>query len=88
MQNLRQLSSSELGQLLHCVSSLIALRGALPTDLYIKLDTYRADLMAEEEDRPRRHINGHADNGHCECVCTVEPRPGLVAADAGFLSFR
>jgi hypothetical protein len=86
MQNLRQLSGSELGQLLHCVSGLIAMRGALPTDLYIKLDTYRADLLAEEEDRPGRHINGQAGHGHCECVCTVEPRPGLVGADAGFLS--
>jgi hypothetical protein len=86
MQNLRQLNRSELGQLLHCVSGLIAMRGALPTELYIKLDTYRADLLAEEEDRPGRHANGHAHADRCECVCTVEPRPGLVGADAGFLS--
>jgi hypothetical protein len=85
MQNLRQLSGPELGQLLHCVSGLIAMRGALPTDLYIKLDTYRADLLAEKEDRPGP-IGRQASNGHCQCVCTVEPRPGLVGADTGFLS--
>lgn len=87
MQNLRQLSGPELGQLLHCVSGLIAMRGALPTDLYIKLDTYRADLLAEQEDRPGRHISHQDGNGRCQCVCTVEPRPGLVGADTGFLSF-
>jgi hypothetical protein len=87
MQNLRQLTGTELAQVLHCVSGLMAMRGALPADLYIKLDTYRADLLAEEEDRPE-HINGHTGNGRCACVCTVEPRPGLAEADSGFLSLR
>ncbi len=82
MQNLRQLSGSELAQLLHCVDQLTRMQWAIPTDLWIKLDTYRADLLAEQEDRPlpRRQAGRHGGDRHCGCLC-AEPHqaPGAAA---------
>lgn len=69
MQNLRQLSPSELAQLVHCVSALAAMKRVLPIDLYIKLDTYLADLLAEQEDRTSQPATAHAHDGHCLCLC-------------------
>ncbi|HEY2577479.1 MAG TPA: hypothetical protein VGI74_14325 [Streptosporangiaceae bacterium] len=69
MQNLRQLSPSELAQLIHCVSALAAMKRGLPADLYIKLDTYLADLLAEQEDRAAQQTPAHAHDGHCLCLC-------------------
>ena len=46
-----QLTTSELNGLTGHVSALTAMRRALPGDLYVKLDTYLADLQAEQEDR-------------------------------------
>jgi hypothetical protein len=69
MQNLRQLSQSELAQLIHCVSALTAMKRGLPTELYIKLDTYHADLLAEQEDRAVQPAADHAHDGHCLCLC-------------------
>lgn len=51
MQNLRQLTQQELDQIIGHVAGLTAMRRALPVELYIKLDTYLADLGAEREDR-------------------------------------
>jgi hypothetical protein len=48
---LGQLTTSELNGLVRHTSALAAMRQALPNDLYIKLDTYLADLRAEQEDR-------------------------------------
>ena len=75
MQNLRQLSGPELGELLHCVDALTAMHRALPEDLYIKLDTYRADLLAEQEDRPKNKRGGQPNGSHCRCVCAGAVRP-------------
>lgn len=83
MQNLRQLSGSELAQLLHCVDQIAAMRWALPADLWIKLDSYRADLLAEQEDRPlpRRQPGRHAGGRHCGCLCAqAHQAPGTSTA--------
>jgi hypothetical protein len=50
----RRLSGEELDQLLEHVSALVENRGLIPVGLYIKLDTFRADLLAEQEDRAAR----------------------------------
>jgi hypothetical protein len=87
MQNLRQLSGSELAQLLHCVDQLHGMRWAMPTELWIKLDTYRADLLAELEERPlpRRQPGEHGGNGRCGCLCAeVHQAPGTTT-EAEFL---
>lgn len=70
MQNLRQLTPSELDQLVHCVSALAAMKRVLPAELYIKLDTYRADLLAEQEDRAAQQTTAHTHDGHCLCLCS------------------
>jgi len=41
----------ELDQLIEHVSALTEMRSLLPMELFIKLDTFRADLLAEREDR-------------------------------------
>jgi hypothetical protein len=46
-----QLTTSELNGLVGHASALTAMREALPGDLFTKLDTYLADLQAEQEDR-------------------------------------
>jgi len=51
MQNLGQLTTSELNGLIRHASALVAMQRALPPGLYIKLDTYLADLHVEVEDR-------------------------------------
>jgi hypothetical protein len=47
----RQLAQPDLDRLVGLVSALADLRWLLPVELYIKLDTFRADLLAEQEDR-------------------------------------
>jgi hypothetical protein len=51
MPNPRQFTPRELDQLLEHASALTEMRTLLPVELYIKLDTFRADLLAEQEDR-------------------------------------
>jgi hypothetical protein len=46
-----QLTTSELNGLVGHASALTAMRQALPSDLFVKLDTYLCDLRAEQEDR-------------------------------------
>jgi hypothetical protein len=46
-----RLSGEELGRLLEHTSALLETHWLLPVELYIKLDTFRADLRAEQEDR-------------------------------------
>ena len=46
-----RLSREELSRLLDHTSALLEKRWLLPAELYIKLDTFRADLLAEQEDR-------------------------------------
>jgi hypothetical protein len=52
--NPRQLSQPDLDRLIERTSALAELRAFLPIELYIKLDTFRADLLAEQEDRAAR----------------------------------
>jgi hypothetical protein len=47
----RQLTQPDLDRLIEHTSALTEMRGLLPIELYIKLDTFRADLLAEQEDR-------------------------------------
>ncbi|HEY3954826.1 MAG TPA: hypothetical protein VGM53_15745 [Streptosporangiaceae bacterium] len=56
-----RLSGPELDRLLEHTSALMEKRWLLPAELYIKLDTFRADLRAEQEDRAARRIltGGH-----------------------------
>jgi hypothetical protein len=46
-----QMSGPELDRLIEAASELTGMRAVLPVELFIKLDTFRADLMAEREDR-------------------------------------
>ena len=46
-----RVSGADLDRLLEHVSALLTTRWLLPTELGIKLDTFRADLLAEREDR-------------------------------------
>ncbi|HEY2578590.1 MAG TPA: hypothetical protein VGI74_19990 [Streptosporangiaceae bacterium] len=62
MRNLRELTGPELNRLIDCVSVLTAMRSALPAELLAKLDTYWADLLAEQEDRT---VRGRADGDSC-----------------------
>lgn len=48
------MSCSDAVQLLEHASGLLETRWLLPVELYIKLDTFRADLLAEREDRAAR----------------------------------
>ena len=50
----RRMSGAEIDRLLGYVSALLETRWLLPAELYIKLDTFRADLLAEQEDRAAR----------------------------------
>jgi hypothetical protein len=54
VQDLRQLTTAELDQVIGHASALAEMRRAMPVELYIKLDTYLADLRAEQEDRQTR----------------------------------
>ena len=47
----RQLTQPDLDRLIEHTSALTEMRGLLPIELFIKLDTFRADLLAEQEDR-------------------------------------
>ena len=47
----RNLTSSELTRLIELTSALAGMRPLLPVELFIKLDTFHADLVAEQEDR-------------------------------------
>jgi hypothetical protein len=49
-----QMSVPELDRLIEAASGLTGMRAVLPVELFIKLDTFRADLMAEREDRATR----------------------------------
>jgi outer membrane PBP1 activator LpoA protein len=51
MTYLRQLTTAELGKAHHAADYLHSLPAHLDPDLAIKLDTLRADLTAEIEDR-------------------------------------
>lgn len=46
-----RMSGTDLDRLLGHVSALLQTRWLLPAELCIKLDTFRADLLAEQEDR-------------------------------------
>jgi hypothetical protein len=54
--NARQLTGPELDRLVEHASALAEMRWMLPADLYVKLDTFVADLRAEQEDRVARPI--------------------------------
>jgi hypothetical protein len=54
MPDPRQFTAQQLGQLIEHASALAQMRPLLPVELYIKLDTFRADLLAEQEDRAAR----------------------------------
>ncbi|HEY1916341.1 MAG TPA: hypothetical protein VGH27_12275 [Streptosporangiaceae bacterium] len=45
------MSVTDLDRLIEAASELTGMRAVLPVELFIKLDTFRADLMAEREDR-------------------------------------
>ena len=47
----RNLTSSELTRLIELTNALTEMRPLLPVELFIKLDTFHADLVAEQEDR-------------------------------------
>ena len=47
----RSLTSTELAKLLELTSALCEMRPLLSVELFIKLDTFHADLTAEHEDR-------------------------------------
>ena len=47
----RQLTQADLDLLIEHASALTQMRDLLPIELFIKLDTFRADLLAEREDR-------------------------------------
>jgi hypothetical protein len=49
-----RLSGEELDRLLEHTSALLEQRWLVPAELYIKLDTFRADLRSEQEDRAAR----------------------------------
>jgi hypothetical protein len=51
MTNARLLTQSELDRLIEHTSFLTEMRWLLPVELFIKLDTFRADLLTEQEDR-------------------------------------
>jgi hypothetical protein len=51
MVNPRQLTQTELSQLIAHASALTRMRSLLPVELFIKLDTFRADLLLEQEER-------------------------------------
>jgi hypothetical protein len=51
----RQIPQPELDRLIEHTSALTQMRWLLPVELYIKLDTFHNDLLAEQEDRkPKR----------------------------------
>ena len=56
--NLYQLTTAELGKARDAANYLCGLRDHLEPILFIKLDTLRADLTAEAEDRATRERNG------------------------------
>jgi hypothetical protein len=47
----RNLTSTELTRLIELTSALAEMRPLLPVELFIKMDTFHADLLAEQEDR-------------------------------------
>jgi hypothetical protein len=49
-----QMTGPELDRLLGQVSALLDKQWLLPAELCIKLDTFRADLLAAQEDRAVR----------------------------------
>jgi hypothetical protein len=49
-----RMSGTDLDRLLGHVSALLQTRWLLPAELGIKLDTFHADLLAEQEDRAAR----------------------------------
>jgi hypothetical protein len=49
--NVRQLTGPELDRLVEHAAALAEMRWMLPSDLFVKLDTFIADLHAEQEDR-------------------------------------
>jgi hypothetical protein len=51
MVNPRQLTQTELTQLIDHTTALTQMRRLLPIELFIKLDTFRTDLLVEQEDR-------------------------------------
>lgn len=53
MPNLGELTGTELDRTTNAVTYLLSpvIRERLPQDLRVKLDTFRADLAAEREDR-------------------------------------
>jgi hypothetical protein len=62
MTYLRQLTTAELGQAHQAADYLCGLPAHLDPELAIKLDTLRADLTAEIEDRV------HDDPGACQTI--------------------
>lgn len=51
MHSLGQLTTAELRQLIEHTAALTGMRQSLPVELYIKLDTFLADLTSEREER-------------------------------------
>jgi hypothetical protein len=65
MTNLRPLTPAELTQAYQAADYLLRLPARLDPELTIKLDTLRADLTAELEDRPPADPSPHhAATGH------------------------
>lgn len=69
----RQLTQPDLDRLLEHTSALTEMRGLLPIDLFIKLDTFRADLLAEQEDRAALRASRRAGAGRTHRSGQAQP---------------
>jgi hypothetical protein len=61
MHNLAQLTTSELRRLIEHTAALTAMRRTLPIELYVKLDTFHADLRMEQEDRAEAEVKSRRE---------------------------
>lgn len=69
----RQLTQPDLDRLIEHTSALTAMRALLPIDLFIKLDTFRADLLAEQEDRAGQRALRRAGAGRTRRSGQAQP---------------
>lgn len=69
----RQLTQPDLDRLIEHTSALTEMRGLLPLELFIKLDTFRADLLAEQEDRAVRRALDRAAAGRARHPGQAQP---------------
>ena len=79
----RQLTQPDLDRLIEHTSALTEMRGLLPIELFIKLDTFRADLLAEQEDRAVRRALRRAGPGRRRRARRAAAEPAqMVIGDA------